>query len=65
MTAPEITAEINHGRNKTILLNIVKRRLQEVSLHGRVAVKKPFLRRGNKQKRLQWAKAHLTWTVEQ
>jgi len=43
MTAPEITAEINRGRNKTMSLSTVKRRLREVGLHGRVAVKKPFL----------------------
>ena len=34
-------------------------------LHGRVAVKKPFLRKGNREKRLRYAKQHKKWTENQ
>ena len=34
-------------------------------LHGRVAVKKPFLRKGNREKRLSYAKSHKKWTENQ
>ena len=34
-------------------------------LHGRMAVKKPFLRKGNREKRLSYAKWHKKWTENQ
>ena len=34
-------------------------------LHGRVAVKKPLLRKGNGEKRLKYAKWHKKWTENQ
>ena len=34
-------------------------------LHGRVAVKKPFLRKGNREKRLSYAKLNKKWTENQ
>lgn len=63
-TAPEITSEVNRERENKISTSTVKRRLQEANLHGRVAVRKPLLRRGNRAKRLQWARNHLDWSVE-
>lgn len=65
LTAPEITAEMNRTRNRNVSVSTVKRRLKEANLHGRIATRKPLLRRGNKQKRLQWAKNHQNWTIEQ
>lgn len=65
LTAPEIAAEFNQGRAKKISVSTVKRRLVEANLHGRVASRKPLLRRGNKQKRLQWAKLHRNWTINE
>ena len=44
---------------------MVKRRLLELGLKGRVAVKKPRLTTVHKQKRLVWAKEHKNWTVEE
>jgi len=64
LTAPEIAAEFNRGRDKALSVSTVKRRLQEAGLHGRVAVRKPLLRRGNRQKRLEWARTHRQWTME-
>lgn len=34
-------------------------------MHGRIAVRKPLLRKQNKQKRLNWAQQHKDWTIEQ
>lgn len=42
----------------------VRRILQNSGLHGRVARKKPFVSKINRQKRLQFAKEHLEWTEE-
>lgn len=64
LTAPEIAAEINRGRQRPISVSTVKRRLKEANLHGRVAHRKPLLRRGNRLKRLQWARLHQNWTEE-
>lgn len=62
LTAPEITAEINRGRRRPVSVSTTKRRLKEANLHGRVALRKPLLRRGNRKKRLQWAQNHRNWT---
>ena len=43
----------------------IRRSLGRSGLHGRVATKKPLLRRGNKQKRLKFAKRHKTWNSAQ
>lgn len=65
LTAPEIAAEFNRGRVQAVSVSTIRRRLREANLHGRIATtKKPLLRRGNRQKRLQWAKEHRTWTVD-
>lgn len=65
LTAPEIAAEFNRGRDKAVSVSTVRRRLRAANLHGRIASKKPLLRRGNRQKRLQWAKEHRNWTMEE
>jgi len=43
----------------------VRRRLVAVGLRARIPRKKPFLNVTQRQKRLQWAKEHVSWTVEQ
>ena len=63
-TAPEIQADFNSGHGTNVSVNTVKRRLPDVGLYGRVAKKKPLLRKVNKTKRLQWAKQHKNWSVE-
>ena len=61
---------------KNCFLNIRQRPIWPVSwsiywsvirdgLHGRVAVKKPFLSKGNREKRLRYAKWHKNWTENQ
>lgn len=65
LTGPEIAAQINLSRDLPVSTSTVKRRLREAGLFGRVAVKKPLLRRQNKIKRLQWAQEHKNWTHEE
>lgn len=63
-TAPEIAAEVNVSRQKPVSVTTVKRRLRQAGLYGRIAMRKPLLRKGNKVKRLTWAREHKDWTVE-
>lgn len=64
-TVPDIRAEINETLSKPISAATVNRRLHEIGLYGRVAAKKPLLRAVNIRKRLNWAKKHLDWTIDQ
>ena len=60
LTAPQIKSHINASQSSSsrhISTSTVKRRLRESGLHGRIAAKKPLLRKNNK-KRLVWAKKH-------
>jgi len=43
----------------------VQRRLRDYGLKGCIAAKKPLLRKQNKVKRLQWAKEHKDWSINQ
>jgi transposase len=43
----------------------VRRRLQRAGLCGHVATKKPSLKKHHRRARLQFAQAHLNWSVEQ
>ena len=58
-------AEDVRGVDIHVSARTVSRRLCERGLHGCVARKKPQLRAYNVMKRLQWAKEHANWTVEQ
>lgn len=40
----------------------VRRRLAKAGLHGRIAVRKPFINEANRIKRLSFAKDHADWT---
>lgn len=63
-SASDIRAEINECLDSPLSLTTVKRRLREKGMIGRIAVKKPLLRPVNKQKRLDFAKEHVHWTVD-
>lgn len=65
LTAPDINRELNKTRSNKVSVSTVKNRLSAAGLRGRVAVKKPLLRAIHKEKRLEWAKQHEHWTVEQ
>ena len=47
-----------------ISTSTVQRRLHESGLHGRIAAKKPLLKKTNKKKRLALAKKHEQWTLD-
>ena len=64
-TAPDLAADFNEHHTTKISTTTVKRRLLEVGLRDRVAVKKPRLTTVHKQKRLVWAKEHKNWMVEE
>ena len=64
LTGQQLQAQLNSGRNKQVSVSTVKRRLGAAGLIGRVAARKPLLRRQNKKKRLAWAKKHRQWTTE-
>ena len=50
---------------KNVSKSTVKRRLCEVRLYGRIAIKKPLLRKQSNVKKLQWVKEPNDWTIEQ
>ena len=64
-SASEIRAEINEDLDSPISLTIVKGRLKEKGMIGRIAVRKPLLRPVNKQKRPKFAQEHVDWTIDQ
>ena len=55
-TLPVLTQEISLATINKISLSSVRRSLQSFGMNGRVACKKPFLRRSNIRKRLVFAK---------
>ncbi|XP_008558725.3 transposable element Tcb1 transposase [Microplitis demolitor] len=65
LTAPQITAALNDTRETPISTTTVKRRLLSAGLRRCVAAKKPKLTNRHKKNRLEWAKAHKNWTIEQ
>ena len=64
-TATKLRAELAQEGENTVSVRTVRRRLQNSGLRGCVAVKKPFISKVNKVKRLKFAKAHKNWTCEQ
>ena len=64
-TATDLAADFNERHTTKISTTTVKRRLLEVGLRRRVAVKKPRLTTVHKQKRLVLAKEHKNCTVEE
>lgn len=64
-TAAQLAEEFNMGRKLAVSRKIVYRALSRCGLHGRVAAKKPLLRKVNIRKRLRFAKEHVDWTIEQ
>ena len=61
LTTPNITAQFHEKDESTSTM----RRLCKAGLYGRIAVKKPLLKKQNNVKRLQGAKAQKDWTIEQ
>ncbi|XP_077519788.1 uncharacterized protein LOC144129498 [Amblyomma americanum] len=56
--------ELKHVAGVDVSDNLVRVRLREAGLRNRVAAQKPKLSATNKEKRLQFARDHIEWTVE-
>ncbi|KAL1447109.1 hypothetical protein WDU94_001930, partial [Cyamophila willieti] len=61
LTAPAINAHLKKNLKINVDDSTVRRRLQEVGLHGRRPSKKPLISTKNKKARLEFAKKHVTW----
>lgn len=64
-TLPEITSEFNVGSQHILSHSSIRRSLLRNKLNGRVALKKPLLRKQNIEKRYQFAVDHINWTTAQ
>lgn len=64
-TLPEIASDFNVGRQDSVSHSSIRRALQKNNLNGRVALKKPLLRKQNIEKRLKFAVDHINWTPAQ
>lgn len=60
----QIKEEICDNFNINVTDRTVRRRLCEVGLLGRVAVKKPLLSKRNRKNRIRFAQNHLNWTSQ-
>ena len=63
-TCLDIAAELTQTSGKQVHSSTVRSLIRN-GLNGRVAVKKPHLRKGNKAKRLKLAQRHQNWCAEQ
>lgn len=64
-TLPILTEEFNTARRKKFGQSTIRKCLLNWGLRGRVAAKKPLLRKQNVAKRSAFAKDHVNWTNEQ
>ena len=63
VTAKEIQANIPDGNY--VSLRTIERRVTEAGFKGGWSLKKPWISDVNRKKRLQWAKDHLLWSLDQ
>lgn len=64
-TASEIANELRDENLANVSRSTVARRLNDMGLFGRVAVKKPLISKKNQKARLDFAKKYQHWTPEQ
>lgn len=64
-TATEVQGRLQTEDNLRISAQTVRRTFQRNGLESRVRRKKPLLRKKHRQQRLDFAKKHKNWTVEQ
>lgn len=65
-SVPQLTNELSIGIGRKFLESTIRRTLiTKFNLFGRVACRKPYLKPANVRKRLQFAREHLSWTLEQ
>ena len=63
-TSTELAKDINKATEKNISSSCIRQHLLKSGLRGCVAIRKPLLRGGNKEKRLKYAKPHKDWAQE-
>lgn len=61
-TSGELTEDLHSATGTSVDSSTVRRSLRRMGLRGCVAIKKPLLRKGNRQKRKQYAMDHKNWT---
>lgn len=64
-TAREIVSHLPNLDGVTVSDQTVRNRLREAGLHSRRPITVPALRRGNRDRRLQWAQEHVNWIEPQ
>ncbi|KAL7876957.1 hypothetical protein SRHO_G00036000 [Serrasalmus rhombeus] len=64
MSSSAISSELAGTSGTQVYPFTVRRSLARSGLHGRDAAKKPYLRHGNKAKRLNYARKHRNWGAE-
>lgn len=65
ITAMQLVQRLQEDHQLLVSDQTVRRRLHEVGLHARRPLRVPALRRGNRGRRLSWAREHLPWSDEQ
>ena len=65
LTSSELRAKLDRDHNVSVSASTVRSRLLKAGLRGCVAAKKPLLRPANVKARLEFARTHRNWTVEQ
>ena len=64
-SAPDLKVEFENACGVSLSAQTVQRRLVECGLLAYRPKKKPLLTNKMKQKRLSWAKQHVSWTMDQ
>lgn len=59
-----ISGELRGQLNKVVSVRTVRRRLAAANLPARKPRRKPLLNEGHRKQRLDWAKRHRNWTVD-
>ena len=60
----QLCEELNNMLEKPVCTRTVRRALKKLNFTGRIAARKPLLRKQNVRKRLVWARLHRDWTFE-
>ena len=62
-TASQVSSIVFNQSTNAPSVETVRRALHRQKLYGRISRRKPKLTKSHMKKRLEWAKAHLTWSV--
>lgn len=65
VTAMQLVQRLQSEHQLLVSDQTVRRRLHEANLHARRPLRTPALRRGNRGRRLEWAREHLLWEENQ